>query len=121
MPLTDAQVEALALLPGMNRKLDDWATSISLIGGVSTLDPYWNTNHTFTLFGGSSNVSGVFSGFTGDYTFTTENGGTGLFSYTDGSLDLTYIYSVPEPQTWALAALGLSAVIFRLRRNKRID
>jgi len=28
--------------------------------------------------------------------------------------------AVPEPQTWALAALGISAVIFRMRRKQRV-
>src|SRR4029079_166459 len=87
--------------------------NISLIGGVSTLDTYWNTGHTFTLFSGGGTVGGYFSGLTGDYTFTTQNGGTRLFSYAGGgSTDLLYTYSaVPEPQTSALAALGVSAVL----------
>jgi len=29
--------------------------------------------------------------------------------------------AVPEPQTWALAALGVSTVLFRLRRKQRVE
>ena len=40
------------------------------------------------------------------------SGGTGLFSYADGSPSLTYSYTaVPEPQTWALATLGLGRAL----------
>lgn len=33
--LTNDEKEALALIPGMNKKLDDWAKSIELVGGVN--------------------------------------------------------------------------------------
>ena len=101
----------------------DGILDIELIDGVSTLDAYWEANHTFTLFGGGGTANGVFGGgLTGEYTFTTVSGGTGLFSYADGSPNLVYTYTpVPEPQTWALVAVGLSVVLFRLRRKALIE
>jgi hypothetical protein len=45
---------------------------------------------------------------------------TGFFKGASlGALDGVQIVAVPEPQTWALSALGLSAVFFRLRRHRR--
>jgi len=83
---------------------------------------YWQSSHTYTLFGGAGagGQSGLFSSITGDYTYTNVNG-TGTFGYTGGNtLNYNWV-AVPEPQTWALAALGVSAVFFRLRRKQRAE
>jgi len=96
--------------------------TIDLLGIDFSANAYWESSHTYTLFSGAGEggQSGLFSGYAGDYTYTN-SAGTGTFVYTGGpTLSYNWV-AVPEPQTWALAALGVSAVLFRLRRKQRAE
>jgi len=96
--------------------------TIDLLGIDFSANAYWESSHTYTLFSGAGaeGHSGLFSGYAGDYTYTN-SAGTGTFVYTGGpTLNYNWV-AVPEPQAWALAALGVSAVLFRLRRKQRAE
>ena len=93
---------------------------IDLAGISFSANSYWQSSHAYTVFtgAGAGGQTGLFSSIAGEYTYTNLNG-TGTFAYAGGNtLNYNWV-AVPEPQTWALAALGLSVVLFRLRRKQR--
>ena len=63
----------------------------------------------------------IFGTFTTGASETTQN--LYMFGVGDpalmGAVELRDLGAVPEPQTWALAGLGIFAIIFRLRRKQR--
>jgi hypothetical protein len=96
------------------------ALQVSLDGINFSSNPYWLTGHTYTFITGlTDNLGGAFTSMAGNYTHDFGDGTTGTFSYAGGG-KISYVYAVPEPQTWALAALGVSALLFRLRRKQRV-
>ncbi|MEO6847918.1 MAG: autotransporter-associated beta strand repeat-containing protein [Chthoniobacterales bacterium] len=92
----------------------DGTLQIALDGISFSTDPYWELSHTYTLFSGGT-VNGNFAALAGN-SFTNSDG-TGVFTRSGNSI--VYTFTVPEPQIWVLAAMGLSIVFFRRLRSKR--
>ena len=92
---------------------------IALDGINFSSNPYWQADHTYTFITGLGGWDGTFA-MGGTYQHDFGGGTKGEFSYIGGG-KIFYLYTVPEPQTWALAALGVSALLFRLRRKQRAE
>ena len=104
--------------PWVGYFLSDNATRFSAFapdGATNSTAP----NESASLAVGTTTSQFVVGTFTA--TGTTQNlyyYGNGGASAGIGDLAAYSLRAVPEPQTWALAALGASAIIFRLRRRK---
>ena len=95
--------------------------------GISPKTTSWNINSVFkTTTGRSTTFTGAYvegSDYV-VYDSVVADGSGNLSGYfkaggVDGAMSGVQLIAVPEPQTWALGALGVSAVLFRLRRKSR--
>jgi len=122
-------IQLINLTPGQSYLVQVWT-------------PYWNFNWS-TRFGDTAptgpsynhavnespalNLGVVANSMPAQYltgTFTADLSGTQNIYFwgtsSEGDFAAIQVRAVPEPQTWALAAAGLSAVFFRLRRKQRV-
>ncbi len=97
-------------------------TSLTL-GGTNGLLTGFDANQSYSwLFLSSNNITGFSNDkFTFDTTNFANNLGNGNFFVTQGNVGLSINFTpVPEPETYALFALGLAAVsFFQLRRRRK--
>jgi fibronectin-binding autotransporter adhesin len=77
-------------------------------------NPYWLTDHTYTLF----STSAVTGSFTLQNAVYSGAGGTGTFTF--NGQDIIYSYTaIPEPQTCILIALGLGVMLVKVQSRHR--
>jgi hypothetical protein len=109
----------------------DMSSNALTYGGNLTLSlgtTFGEGNYTFDLFNFSGSQTGSFSNVTlaGAYTGSLTNN-SGVWSLTSGVNTWTFTQStgdlgltvIPEPTTWAMLGVGLTALVI-LRRRRRI-
>jgi hypothetical protein len=93
---------------------------------VSWANPFWNANRSWLVYDLNDGVSQNF----GNFALNTQNWADSLderfnlirpdasFGLAQTGEDIFLVYTVPEPSTWVLLALGTGALATRLRARK---